>query len=104
MLAESWVESRAIICKAMLLSTFAIPEDNMCSRCSQSVAVVRCHQCSSAKHLCSDCDQILHDYWPFHDRDAVVNDHYIPILATTSKSSDGEWIIVGKCVKIPGFY
>ena len=32
-LAESWSESRAIICKAILQSTFAIPEDNMCCRC-----------------------------------------------------------------------
>ena len=103
-LAESWSESRAIICKAILQSTFAIPEDNMCCRCSQRVALVRCHQCSSVKDLCSDCDQTVHDCWPFHDRDAVVNDQYVPISGTTSRGSDGEWVIVGKYLKIPAFY
>ena len=47
---------------------------------------------------------MVHDCWPFHDRDAVVNDHYVPISVTTSKGSDGEWVIVGKYLKIPAFY
>ena len=76
-LNESWSESRAIICKAMLQSMFAFPEDDKCYRCSEKVAVVRCHQCSRAKQLCSDCDHIMHERWPFRDRDAKVNGHYI---------------------------
>ena len=33
--------------------------------------------------------------WPFHDRDIMVNGHYLPIPPTTSKGSDGERVFVG---------
>lgn len=95
-LNERWSESRAIICKAVFQSMFSIPEDEKCYSCSEKVAVVRCHECTRAKQLCSYCDQIMHERWPFHDRDALVNGHYIPISTTTSKGNDGEWVIVGK--------
>ena len=99
-LNESWAESRASICKTFLESHFAIPDDIMCRKCSQKVALVRCIECTSNKYLCSECDQTMHDCWPFHDRDAIDNEHYVPIPSTTSKGSNGEWVIVGKYFKI----
>ena len=65
-----------------------------CCGCVEKVAVVRCHECPSTKHLCSDCDEIVHRSWPFHARDVMVNGHYLPIPPTTSKGSDGERVFV----------
>ena len=95
LLNESWAESRRTLCETVLKSHFAVPEDSTCCRCVEKVAVVRCHECPSARYLCSDCDQIVHKSWPFHDRDAMANGHYLPIPATTSKGSDCEWVFVG---------
>ena len=95
LLNESWAESRRTLCETVLKAHFAIPEDSTCCRCVEKFAVVRCHQCPSNKHLCSDCDEMVHRSWPFHDRDVMVNGHYLPIPPTTSKGSDGEWVFVG---------
>lgn len=58
-------------------------------------AVVKCDTCSSARHLCQGCDKTVHGTRPFHDRNAIVNGHYLPIPVTTSLGSNGEWEIVG---------
>ncbi|XP_044164397.1 uncharacterized protein LOC114964356 [Acropora millepora] len=94
MLNESWAESRRTLCETVLKAHFTIPEDSTCCRCEEKFAVVRCHECPSTKHLCSNCDEMVHRSWPFHDRDVMVNGHYLPIPPTTSKGSDGEWVFV----------
>ena len=95
-LNESWAQSRDAIFKYFLQSTFAVPDDAMCERCSNEVAVVKCHECSALQHFCHGCDNIIHAYVPVHDRDAIVSGHYVPIPATTSRNSKGEWSIVGE--------
>ncbi len=95
-LNESWEEHRPRIFKALLQATFAVPKDVICQSCMHKAAVVRCNMCSSSRHLCHECDQSIHKSWSFHDRDGIVNGHYLPIPATTSGSSNGEWETVGK--------
>ena len=93
---ESWAQSRAEIFKFFLQSDFAVPDDAVCERCLNEVAVVKCHECSASQHFCHGCDNVIHGYLPFHDRDAIVSGHYVPIPATTSRNSKGEWLIVGE--------
>ena len=95
LLTESWEEQRSTIFKELLEATYAVPENIMCSRCLDKAAVVRCDMCSTIRHLCPECDQQVHESWPFHDRDAIVNGHYFPIPATTTWNSNGQWEIVG---------
>jgi len=94
-LNESWEEHRSYLFKALLQSTFAVPEDVLCNRCMVKAAVVKCDMCSSARHLCQGCNKTVHGTRPFHDRNAIVNGHYLPIPVTTSLGSNGEWEIVG---------
>lgn len=75
-LNKSWEEHRSMTFKALLQATFAVPKDIMCQRCMHKTAVVKCNMCSSTQHLCHECDEILHESWPFHDRDAIANGHY----------------------------
>ena len=67
-----------------LQSSFAVPDDAMCGRCLNEVAVVKYHECSASQHFCHGCDNIIHGYLSFHDRDAIVSGRYVPIPATTS--------------------
>lgn len=100
LLTESWEEQRSTIFKELLEATYAVPENIMCSRCLDKAAVVRCDMCSTMRHLCSECDQQVHECWPFHDRDAIVNGHYFPIPTTTTWSSSGQWEIVAKTLPL----
>ena len=60
LLNESWAQSRAESLKFFLQSAFAVPEDAMCERCLNEVAVVKCHECSASQHFCCGCDNIIH--------------------------------------------
>ena len=96
LLNESWAQSHTEIFNFFLQSTFAVPDDAMCERCLMRLLWLKCHGCSASQHFCNGCDNIIHGYLPFHDRDAIVSRHYVPIPATTSSNSKGEWWIVGE--------
>ena len=96
LLNESWAESRSSIFKAVLQSTFAVLEEVKCMRCMTENAIVKCHEYSPPKHLCHECDNHIQENFPFHHRDALVNRHFVPIPATTTQSTKGEWLISGK--------
>lgn len=81
-LNESWAKPRSENFKTLLQASFAVPENVMCQRCTDKAAIVRCQECHGNKHLCTICDQDVHEHWPFHDRDAIVNGHCVPISAT----------------------
>lgn len=100
LLTESWEEQRSTIFEELLEATYAVPENIMCSRCLDKAAVVRCDMCSTIRHLCPECDQQVHESWPFHDRDAIVNGHYFPIPATTTWNSNGQWEIVARSLPL----
>ena len=95
LLNESWIESRSKIFKLLLQANFAVQEGGICQRCLEEVAMIKCNECSAIKYLCHGCDNSIHDYLPFHDRDAIINGHYVPIAATSSMNNKGEWVIVG---------
>lgn len=95
LLNESWIESRSKIFKFLLQANFAVQEGGICQRCLEEVAMIKCNECSAIKYLCHGCDNSIHDYLPFHDRDAIINGHYVPIAATSSMNNKGEWVIVG---------
>ena len=92
---ESWADSRAALYETLLKASFAVKDANKCMKCFKETAVLRCNECSSTKYLCGSCDQNLHEVFPFHDRDAIVNGHYQPIPPTLSKNSSGEWVTIG---------
>ena len=60
LLNDSWAESRSSIFKAVLQSTFAVLEDVKCVRCMTENAIVKCHECSPAKHFFHECDNHIH--------------------------------------------
>ena len=94
-LNKSWEEYRSMIFDALLQVTFPVTENVMCQRCMLEAAVVKCYKCSCTQQLCYKCDQAIHQSLPLHARDAVINGRYLPIPSTTSRTSDGEWKIVG---------
>lgn len=73
----------------------------MCSRCLNEAAVVWWNMSSTMQHLCPECDQKVHECWPFHDKNAMVNGCYFPIPETTAWSSNGQWKIVGNFQLFP---
>ena len=92
---ESWADSRTALCETLLKARFAVRDAANCMKCLKETAVLRCHECPSTKYLCGSCDKNLHEVFPFHDRDAIVNEHYQPIPPTLSMNSSGEWVTIG---------
>lgn len=82
--------------KALLLSLMMLCVKGVLMR----LLWLKCHGCSASQHFCNGCDNIIHGYLPFHDRDAIVSGHYVPIPATTSRNSKGEWLIVGRSLPL----
>ena len=103
-LNDSWSECRPTIFKSLLQSSFAVLEDVICQKCMCEVAVLRCQECSTTKHLCHSCDTSVHGFLPFHDREAIVYGHFVPIPSTTSRNSKGEWMTVGTVNKLLNKY
>ena len=102
-LNDSWAGYRSTIFKVVLETTFAVPEDLTCQKCNK-FADVKCNECLSSKYLCQECDHSTHEYLPFHDRDAIVNRHFVPIPAATAGDSKGEWVTVGNLIISTNLY
>lgn len=69
--------------------------DTSCMKCRKDPAVICCLDCHLHTRLCGLCDQLVHNFHPFHDCDAVKSGFPSPIPPAVSTDSDGEWIFVG---------
>lgn len=69
--------------------------DTSCMKYRKDPAVIRCLDCHLHTRLCGLCNQLVHNFHPFHDCDAVKSGFPSPIPPTVSTDNDGEWIFVG---------
>jgi len=82
---DSWSNLRSEMFCTLLKSHFALLKIQ-CTVCGCNPAVIRCQECAN-KHLCSKCDNDIHQLMPFHDRDCVINGHYEAISSNLSLDS-----------------
>ena len=82
---ESWESMRPVLMENVLQG-YAIQSTN-CHLCSNTQAVIKCHDCSQTKLLCEICDTTVHAELPLHDRQGAINGFYqaiSPIVAFDS--------------------
>eukprot|EP00794_Sanderia_malayensis_P019711 gene19711-21657_t len=73
-LEGNWANARNDLFHALLLRN-SIPEKHaVCCKCNLNEAVIKCQECR--KFLCSECDGILHNKCPFHNRNVWINGFY----------------------------
>ena len=92
-LNESWAALRGSLLNT-LVSAQAMGKTS-CMKCRENLALIRCWDCHTHTRLCGDCDQLVHNSQPFHDRDAFTSGFLKPIPPTVSVDCDGNWISVG---------
>eukprot|EP00794_Sanderia_malayensis_P014508 gene14508-16017_t len=73
-LEGNWANARNDLFHALLLRN-SIPEKHaVCCKRNLNEAVIKCQECR--KFLCSECDGILHNKCPFHNRNVWINGFY----------------------------
>lgn len=92
-LHDSWEEIRGKLYQ-QVIKQCAPPINNTCRQCGMSQATIRCNDpcCGQYKYYCTSCDQEQHKHQVFHDRDMLMDGHFVPISPTVSHNSNGEWI------------
>ena len=56
-----------------------------CVLCGNHKAFLRCLECAPATAVfCTSCDETLHKFSPFHDREVWIGTHFIAVPPTTS--------------------
>ena len=62
---QKWLDSKEGILDQII---FKEEHKTFCFECGGDDAVIRCQSCQPATFLCSSCDEDVHKYQPFHDR------------------------------------
>ena len=68
---ENWAKSRAYLFNCLIEKESIPGNDKGCERCTENIAVLHCTTCQ--KVLCSECDNLIHCDFPFHDRQIWIN-------------------------------
>ena len=92
---SNWETTRQAIFEAVLGCEAAV--DRQCSHCGSGQAFVRCYQCSSTNMLCVDCDLVIHNNLPFHDRSILYKGTYEPVKPTLTVDTEGNLVRIRKC-------
>ena len=71
-----------------------IPSSKLCLNCHQNEACIRCYDCIPSFEICSDCDVLLHQFMPFHNRSSFNGEFYESMTPGESFSDDG-YVAVG---------
>ncbi|XP_048581069.1 uncharacterized protein LOC116618759 isoform X1 [Nematostella vectensis] len=88
-LQESWESLRSQLFNAKLES-FAVMPSQTCMLCINKMPSIQCSDCGPRTALCSECDISVHKSSPFHDRQALVKGHYVPIVPCLSWCTTSE--------------
>lgn len=74
---QKWSEKRTDILDC-LKSTYSL--SHICQICREEQSILKCTEC--LKDICSACDLIVHENYPFHNRSSFESGHLEPILPT----------------------
>ncbi|XP_032231705.2 uncharacterized protein LOC116614630 isoform X1 [Nematostella vectensis] len=88
-LQESWESLRFQLFNAKL-GSFAVMPSQTCMLCINKMPSIQCPDCGPRTALCSECDISVHKSSPFHDRQALVQGHYVPIVPCLSWCTTSE--------------
>eukprot|EP00794_Sanderia_malayensis_P016313 gene16313-17957_t len=96
-LEGNWANARKDLFHALLLRN-SIPEKHaVCCKCNLNEAVIKCQECR--KFLCSECDGILHNQCPFHNRNVWINGFYEGIK-NNETVFDSNIITIERCLPV----
>ena len=91
---SNWESCREGLLTAVLDSLVVPAEAVVCMFCQKECAVVRCLECK-VQFLCSDCDDLVHNENPLHDRQDWLNGFFHYLTPLQSVSSERKIFIRG---------
>ena len=86
-LTSSWDNSRKLLFEAAL-SCEALPSPDCCRMCLKGTVRVRCMDCAVG-FMCPSCDEKVHQFLPFHNRDGYLNGYFQAIPPTITLDDNG---------------
>ena len=98
-LTSSWDNVRKQLIEAVL-SCEGLPSPDNCSICLEGKVCIRCTECPK-QFMCHLCDEKVHQFLPFHDRDAYVNGYFHAIPSTVGVDGTGYRQIIGNFTIYP---
>ena len=98
-LTSRWDNVRKQLIEAVL-SCEGLPSPDICSICLEGKVCIRCIECPK-QFMCHLCDENVHKFLPFHDRDAYVNGCFHAIPPTVGVDGKGYRQIIGNFTRYP---
>lgn len=85
-LSSSWDNNRNLLLEA-LLNLESLPSPDHCQICLEEKTLIRCHDCPKT-FSCPSCDENVHSFLPFHNRDGFVDGFFqaIPPMVIIDKN------------------
>ncbi len=90
---DSWAGSREEIMKIVLAANIL---SDKCQHCFKLDARIHCKSCLVKKDVCLQCDKIIHEINPFHNRRAWMNGSFVDLAPTQCPTEDNDIVLVGK--------
>jgi len=86
-LPSRWDSSRKLLFEAVL-SYEGLPSPDCCQMCLEGAVLVRCTECA-VSFMCPSCDEKVHQFLPFHNRDGYLNGYFQSIPPTVTLDENG---------------
>ena len=86
-LPSRWDSSRKLLFEAVL-SYEGLPSPDCCQMCLEGAVLVRCTECA-VSFMCPSCDEKVHQFFPFHNRDGYLKGNFQSIPPAVKLDENG---------------